>query len=176
MGDAEYNGQSGIWRTVGGRRIFIADGQSLESAMKASGKFPKAKKEDKTSEEPPEKGKWKIKESDELKRVAEMQREELGTDSGYRKAIKRVEECLNKYDNDTVIWIDNHNWRHPYTYESFDKENGVWYSTRGDTSKNAVYSKRGEVDIREAARSIVDFRHQEGEDPSFGVYARKKRG
>lgn len=29
----------GIWRTVGGRRIFIKDGQDLSSAMKESGKF-----------------------------------------------------------------------------------------------------------------------------------------
>jgi hypothetical protein len=29
----------GVWRTVGGRRIFIKDGQDLESAMYESGKF-----------------------------------------------------------------------------------------------------------------------------------------
>ena len=29
----------GVWRTVGGRRIFIKDGQSLSVAMKESGKF-----------------------------------------------------------------------------------------------------------------------------------------
>lgn len=31
----------GVWRTVGGRRIFIKDGQDLASAMKESGKFKK---------------------------------------------------------------------------------------------------------------------------------------
>ena len=36
----------GVWRTIGGRRIFIRDGESLSSAMKKSGKF-KAKKEEK---------------------------------------------------------------------------------------------------------------------------------
>lgn len=30
---------SGVWRTVGGRRIFIKDGDNLETAMKKSGKF-----------------------------------------------------------------------------------------------------------------------------------------
>lgn len=30
---------NGVWRTVGGRRIFIKDGQDLTSAMKESGKF-----------------------------------------------------------------------------------------------------------------------------------------
>ena len=29
----------GVWRTVGGRRIFIKDGEDLEIAMKNSGKF-----------------------------------------------------------------------------------------------------------------------------------------
>lgn len=31
----------GVWRTVGGRRIFIKDGQDLATAMKESGKFDK---------------------------------------------------------------------------------------------------------------------------------------
>ena len=31
--------EGGIWRTVGGRRIFIKDGQDLETAMYESGKF-----------------------------------------------------------------------------------------------------------------------------------------
>lgn len=34
----------GVWRTVGGRRIFIKDGQDLATAMKESGKFEKYKK------------------------------------------------------------------------------------------------------------------------------------
>ena len=31
----------GVWRTVGGRRIYIEEGQSLEDAMEKSGKFQK---------------------------------------------------------------------------------------------------------------------------------------
>ena len=34
----------GVWRTVGGRRIFIKEGQDLSSAMKESGKFNKSKR------------------------------------------------------------------------------------------------------------------------------------
>lgn len=33
------NNINGVWRTVGGRRIFIKDGQDLATAMKESGKF-----------------------------------------------------------------------------------------------------------------------------------------
>lgn len=42
--------EDGVWRTVGGRRIFIKDGQSLTEAMKDSGKF-ESKKEEKFTEE-----------------------------------------------------------------------------------------------------------------------------
>lgn len=31
--------QNGVWRTISGRRIFIAEGQSLTEAMRQSGKF-----------------------------------------------------------------------------------------------------------------------------------------
>lgn len=33
----------GVWRTIGGRRVFIKDGQDLASAMRESGKFKSAK-------------------------------------------------------------------------------------------------------------------------------------
>ena len=33
--------ENGVWRTVGGRKIFIRDGQNLADAMKESGKFNK---------------------------------------------------------------------------------------------------------------------------------------
>lgn len=35
----EFNGKEGVWRTVMGRHIFIADGEDLGTAMKNSGKF-----------------------------------------------------------------------------------------------------------------------------------------
>lgn len=40
----------GVWRTIGGRRIFIKDGEDLTSAMKRSGKFKNKKQESKKVE------------------------------------------------------------------------------------------------------------------------------
>ena len=37
--------ENGVWRTVGGRRIFIKDGEDLATAMKRSGKFKNLKQE-----------------------------------------------------------------------------------------------------------------------------------
>lgn len=45
--------EDGVWRTVGGRRIFIKEGQSLTDAMKNSGKFKgeEVTKENETTKE-----------------------------------------------------------------------------------------------------------------------------
>jgi hypothetical protein len=34
----------GVWRTIGGRHVFIKDGEDLATAMKKSGKFGNTKK------------------------------------------------------------------------------------------------------------------------------------
>ena len=40
----KYNEKDGVWRTIGGRRVFIKKGQSMSDAMKESGKFKSASK------------------------------------------------------------------------------------------------------------------------------------
>lgn len=42
---AEFNGKTGVWRTIGGRRVFIEDGDDLKTAMEKSGKFKDLKKD-----------------------------------------------------------------------------------------------------------------------------------
>ena len=48
MAKQNYDDKDGVWRTVGGRRIFIKNGESLDEAMKNSKKFntEKDKKDD----------------------------------------------------------------------------------------------------------------------------------
>lgn len=45
------NDIGGVWRTIGGRRVFIKDGQDLASAMKESGKFKSTKTSKKGKDE-----------------------------------------------------------------------------------------------------------------------------
>lgn len=42
--------EDGVWRTIGGRKIFIKNGEDLSTAMKNSGKFKNKHKEKKNSE------------------------------------------------------------------------------------------------------------------------------
>ena len=57
---ANYSNEDGVWRTIGGRRVFIKNGQSLEEAMKESGKF---KKKDDNNNPPRQKAKGLKKEA-----------------------------------------------------------------------------------------------------------------
>lgn len=71
---AELDGKSGVWRTVGGRRIFIRDGEDLASAMRKSGKFKSSLKKPKIGDERDEKldnylDKYKDKTERELRRI-----------------------------------------------------------------------------------------------------------
>lgn len=45
-----YNGENGVWRTISGRKVFIKNGQSLQSAMAESGKFDDLKSTSSSSE------------------------------------------------------------------------------------------------------------------------------
>lgn len=62
MAKETFNEEDGVWRTVGGRRIFIRNGQSLADAMVKSGKFTKLretyKKHKEKKQEEKEKKEW----------------------------------------------------------------------------------------------------------------------
>ena len=49
MAYEDYSNTDGVWRTIGGRRVFIKTGQSLTEAMKESGKFSKLNKTEKNT-------------------------------------------------------------------------------------------------------------------------------
>lgn len=53
----KYDDIGGVWRTIGGRRVFIKDGQSLSSAMIESGKFKNLRSNYKKAKEEDEKAK-----------------------------------------------------------------------------------------------------------------------
>ena len=77
----------GVWRTVGGRRIFIKDGQDLASAMKESGKFNT---------------KTRIKDgiNKTLKEMKDEELQELKNKTKNDEIKKTVEDEINKRNNE----------------------------------------------------------------------------
>lgn len=77
-------GAIGVFRTVGGRKIFIKDGQDLASAMKESGKFSNNQTENIKKIRKPED--ISIEEIKEIKKIADIKNEE-GFKQGIEKAV-----------------------------------------------------------------------------------------
>ena len=71
---AWLNGKEGVWRTVGGRKIFIATGQSLKDAMKASGKFKNLNDNKEKLEKTIQKDKEEGKVGERLKKIEDAER------------------------------------------------------------------------------------------------------
>lgn len=85
----------GVWRTIGGRRVFIKDGQDLASAMKDSGKFNIKAKDDKNAyndKEELEKAKRDLEEAQKEYEALEMQYDENDEMPDY------IKEQLNDYE------------------------------------------------------------------------------
>lgn len=103
----KFRDEEGVWRTIGGRRVFIKTGQSLSQAMRESGKF----RYDKMNREHK---KYKIEQ--EIKEAKENQTHTFGErqkvkrmygelSEEYEKANNNYKEALVKKDN----WINRKN-------------------------------------------------------------------
>lgn len=123
----EYNGKKGIWRTVGGRRIFISDGQSLPDAMKASGKFDRVLSLSKRLPHVDVTDNWikfaqplsgTFQEAGSVKSVDGKEYKENGNDIVFEKKIKEHEE-------ETANWFRNNLWGHFLFQYSIKKPEGI---------------------------------------------------
>lgn len=86
----DYSKMDGVWRTIGGRRVFIKKGQSLSEAMRESGKFDAKPK--KTLEE-------KIKLRKELEMKYNEKKKEIEEETN-REKKKILKEELKKIERD----------------------------------------------------------------------------
>ena len=104
-----FDEEDGVWRTVGGRRIFIRDGEDLETAMKKSGKFKNVKSISKDGKE--EEIKKLQEEYDSIKSMFDPRKAELRDKIEALKEGKSVEE----YKRDKLE-------REKRSKEEYDKE------------------------------------------------------
>jgi len=86
--------ENGVWRTIGGRRVFIREGQSLSDAMKKSGKFKSAKKKNNTFMEQAKlvdkRDKGEITEKDYFDETAKLYGQD--PNEARKEVLKRLEE------------------------------------------------------------------------------------
>lgn len=92
---AKYDNEDGVWRTIGGRRVFIKTGQSLEEAMKESGKFKSTKKDD-GDENPPSSGAKKNSYIDDIKNAKDF--------NELRKIASNIEDEKTRNDVESRLF------------------------------------------------------------------------
>lgn len=113
-----YDDVGGIWRTIGGRRVFIKTGQDLASAMRESGKFKNNFKKSKIGDKRDKKyddylDKYKDKSEGELRRIIYESNDEVekmsakklldnmkDEDKNIAKAMKESEKFKNLKNED----------------------------------------------------------------------------
>lgn len=91
-----FNDEDGVWRTVGGRRVFIKNGQSLSEAMIESGKFKNLRSDYKKAKE--EEAKKEEKKTDLKEKVATDDTYKAVSD--YENGAKDYKETLERFGGD----------------------------------------------------------------------------
>ncbi len=107
----KYDDEDGVWRTVGGRRIFIRNGQALSDAMKESGKF----KNKKTGADIPSREEYK-------KAKIELKKQEDDEYALYKKARENEDSIDAMTENSTDWEALEERYKDRYETEQWDKE------------------------------------------------------
>lgn len=137
------NDIGGVWRTIGGRRVFIKDGQDLASAMRESGKFKTTKKNENKKDHT-----FNMSEEDKKK---------------YEKVGKKIDDLTEeieqeKKDKDKYKLYDKFEYKDGQltAYDSYGKEVDSYGLFKEDYEENPKYwqDKFKEETNREAMNEI----------------------
>lgn len=128
----------GVWRTIGGRKVFIKDGQSVGDAMKESGKFKKAEnKGSKTNNKKTNTSKMNNEINDDKRK--EMQLEIIKKNNAmtddYHTGIRTKEDIKSATEAFKTKIDDDED----YLYPDFSKADGL---KALETGKITVYSSK----------------------------------
>ena len=107
----------GVWRTIGGRRIFIKDGQNLATAMKESGKFNNDNKKIKQQYKTKQEVNKKIKELN--KKIYSREQFDEEEYNKLKKEVEELKETKKKLPNEN---IENNNYEE---YKVLKKESSL---------------------------------------------------
>ena len=98
MANIKFDKDEGVWRTIGGRRIFIRTGKSISQAMKESGKFKKAEKTN-TEEEKQKKLNETMEKRASIINKLDEETKDLNEYDKYNLAVSKLE--TNDYSSPT---------------------------------------------------------------------------
>lgn len=135
----------GVWRTIGGRRVFIKTGQSLSQAMKASGKFKTA-------------GKKKKEPTNETEKMLSNLKEQAGQKGAYGKAETNIDENYKVSYNQMASGD---------LYEIKDKDGNIARSRDGKNWETHIKGKWSDKDNMSYDEAMKTLKSQGGEESAL---------
>lgn len=176
-GKYSYNGEEGIFRTIGGRKIFIRDGESLSSAMQRSGKFKTQKNEnehdfkklnkqidEENNKKADETIKGIYKEPNEKEVLKNIEKRKMETEDKEKTKKGLTEDEIKKGYNNVEDAIRNEKERNPYENMANDrikeKENILY----NDKVILEEMKKRGLNEINGTTQKDLENRIQKNEE------------
>ena len=141
----KFNEEDGVWRTIGGRKVFIRNGQSMSEAMKESGKFKKGNKEEikeEIKEETKEDTKEEIKE-EKIDKEKDIDKEEEEKGKKINETMDKRQEIIKKLDDETKELSDYDKYNLAVskledTEGMQPTEKQYWVGVKEDYQKNAL--------------------------------------
>ena len=137
MAKKKYDSSEGIWRTIGGRRVFIKTGQSLSDAMKESGKFKTKMNEEavKGAREEDLKEQYK----DSLNNVSKMEYNGEITKEEYDKAVKDINKAyIDKRNEYAGIKKEDKFYTKKDGTKEYDPYKGTRFEKKYDSVEDAL--------------------------------------
>lgn len=140
----------GVWRTIGGRRVFIKDGQSLDDAMKESGKFKDKEDKEKAENEDKNETQKKTENIDTNKieeKIASTQKEvdeleDKGFGGGTPEDGKKIDELNEKINTLEKQRLDALAEKDKSIIQDKDLRDYVYDYTNGDYKIACDYTER----------------------------------
>lgn len=188
------NDIGGVWRTVGGRRIFIKDGQDLASAMKESRKFSNKQSKDKLdynnlNEELDETDKkvldYYVMDAGAYDVNYVLRNEDSSKTENDKRAIKDLDNAINKSllnrDVETYRYISDEHVFNDIKVGDIYEDKGFMsttYNPKTDRENNFQdYKVKAIIKAKEGTKaldvsSIYDKQAKEGQKESEIIFAR----
>lgn len=170
----------GVWRTVGGRRIFIKDGEDLETAMKNSGKFKKEEIKNKDDDKKETNKNIIDKNTEEFsKKIMEQDKESaiVFDDNGKEIIFKDGEQHKVEFRGKELEQLKDMNFthNHPTTsdYDSTFSKEDLMFAYDNDLKSMTTINQKGDIIKLERDKSI---KYDDEHKPGFlaADYQRKK--
>ena len=157
----KFEDDQGVWRTIGGRKVFIREGQSVSDAMKQSGKF-KSKTKAKSDDDKRNKFNETMNRRQEVIERLDEETKDLDDYDRYNLAVSKLEQVENMQPVERQYWAGI---KQRYANQEKNKTLSDLNKERDEKFKEIVGANTKRQDIYKDAGSDEAYKNLYGKEP-----------